>query len=235
MMRIAIVEDEREYREQLAEYVSRYAQERGKDILAAVYENGEKLCCPYRPVYDIILLDIELPGMSGMEAAKKIRETDQNVVIVFVTQMAQYAIQGYSVGALDYVLKPVTYATLSMKLDRATERVNSRVGGQIWLQLPEGARRLDTASIDYVEVQNHMLHYHTTEGEYVLRGTMVSAEKELSRFGFVRCNYWYLVNLYRVTQVKKDTVLVGGKELEISRRNKTSFMSALAACIGGNI
>lgn len=234
MMRIAVVEDEREYREQLEEFVRQYAEERHADIQVAPFESGESLCDQYRPVYDIILLDIEMPGMNGMDAAERIRQADRDVVIVFITQMAQYAIRGYSVGALDFVLKPITYSTFAMKLDRAIERVKKRSGGQIWLQLPDGAKKLDISRIYYVEVQNHMLHYHTEEGEYVLRGTMVSAEKELARFGFMRCNYWYLVNLYHVTRVKKDMVTVGGRELEISRRNKTAFMSALAACIGGN-
>ena len=171
---------------------------------------------------------------SFVEAAERLRLQDSDVVLMFVTNMAQYAINGYAVGALDFVLKPVNYYTFSVRFARAITRAEHRENGQILLTLPDCVRRIDTRQIYYVEVQNRMLHYHTELGEFVLRGTMQSAEKELSRYHFVRCNHWYLVNLSHVAEVRREMVVVAGAELEISRRNRTAFLTALTDYVGGN-
>ncbi len=233
-MRIAIVEDEAQQREQLHTYIQQYAGETGQSFEVVLFSNGADLLKDYTPQYDIILLDIEMPGLNGMEAAGRLRSMDGDVVLMFVTNMAQYAINGYAVGALDFVLKPVNYYTFTVRLARAIRRARQRKNGQILLTLPDCVRRLDTQQIHYVEVQNRMLHYHTELGEFVLRGTMQSAEKELSRYHFVRCNHWYLVNLSHVAEVRRDMVVVAGAELEISRRNRTAFLTALTEYVGGN-
>ena len=233
-MRIAIVEDEAQQREQLHTYIQQYAGETGQSFEVVLFSNGADLLKNYTPQYDIILLDIEMPGLNGMEAAGRLRSMDGDVVLMFVTNMAQYAINGYAVGALDFVLKPVNYYTFTVRLARAIRRARQRKNGQILLTLPDCVRRLDTQQIHYVEVQNRMLHYHTELGEFVLRGTMQSAEKELSRYHFVRCNHWYLVNLSHVAEVRRDMVVVAGAELEISRRNRTAFLTALTEYVGGN-
>lgn len=233
-MRIAIVEDEAQQREQLHTYIQQYAGETGQSFEVVLFSNGADLLKDYTPQYDIILLDIEMPGLNGMEAAGRLRSMDGDVVLMFVTNMAQYAINGYAVGALDFVLKPVNYYTFTVRLARAIRRARQRKNGQILLTLPDCVRRLDTQQIHYVEVQNRMLHYHTELGEFVLRGTMQSAEKELSRYHFVRCNHWYLVNLSHVAEVRRDMVVVVGAELEISRRNRTAFLTALTEYVGGN-
>lgn len=80
-----------------------------------------------------------------------------------------------------------------------------------------------------------MLHYHTTEGEYVLKGTMQSIEQMLESYSFAKCNHWYMVNLLHVKEVKKNIVVVGEFELEISRRNKNAFLKALTEYLGGAV
>lgn len=234
LVRIAIVEDEADQREQLRSYIEQYGGETGQQFDVGLFSSGQALLDGYTPIYDIILLDIEMPGINGMETAEHIRALDNDVVLMFVTNMAQYAINGYSVGALDFVLKPVNYYTFTVRFARALNRARQRQNGQILLTLPDCVRRLDTQQIYYVEVQNRMLHYHTELGEFVLRGTMQSAEKELSRYHFVRCNHWYLVNLSHVAEVRRDMVVVAGTELEISRRNRTAFLTALTEYVGGN-
>ena len=107
MYRIAIVEDEAPCREELRGYIERYGQEHGQEFSVYPFADGSEILQNYEPRYDVILLDIEMPRVGGMEAAQAIREVDENVVLVFITNMAQYAIKGYSVGALDFVMKPV--------------------------------------------------------------------------------------------------------------------------------
>ena len=232
-MRVAVVEDEKEQREQLQTYITQYAQEAGMSIEVELFPSGRELLEGYSSKYDVILLDIEMPEIDGMETARQIRTQDEEVVLMFVTNLAQYAINGYGVGALDFVLKPVNYYTFSVRFARAIARARQRENGQILLNLPDCVRKINTQQIYYVEVQNRMLHYHTEEGEFVLRGTMQQAEQQLERYHFVRCNHWYLVNLRHVTELRRDTVLVGETELEISRRNRKAFLTALTAYVGG--
>lgn len=235
MLRVAVVEDNPPELTQIEDFLARYEAERGVAMTVASFRDGSEILENYRPVYDIIFLDIEMPQVDGMAAAERIRQTDQNVVIVFITNMAQYAIQGYSVGALDFVLKPVTYYTFSVKLDRAVQVVARRTPARIVLTLPGGAVRLDTRQIYYVDIQDRHLHYHTDQGEYTLRGSMKEAESQLAGHHFVRCNYWYLVNLHHVTEVKKDVAVVAGHELEISRRSRAAFLAALTNYVGGGV
>ncbi len=235
MLHIAIMEDEQVFREQLTRYLQRYGEEHGVEMEYTCFNSGRELVEQYRSIYDILFLDIRTPDISGMEAARMIRERDEEVVLVFITSLAQYAINAYEVGALDYLLKPVAYETFAMKFSRVRRRVESRAGAVITLTLPGGLKRLRTREIYYVEVENHNLHYHTAQGEIVVRGTMQRAEQELSAHQFARCNHWYLVNLLHVSQVGKTSVTVAGRELEMSRRSRSSFLAAMANSLGGEI
>lgn len=233
MYHIAIVEDEKEFAAQLQEFLKQYQKEHDIVFKISVFGDGEEIVKDYQPLYDIILLDIEMPKVNGMEAAERIRSMDSDVVLVFITNMASYAIRGYEVGALDFVMKPISYYTFSMKLTRALKRVKQKEQQQILITLPDGVKKLWVQQIYYVEVQNRMLHYHTDEGEYVVRGTMQSVEEMLAPYPFAKCNHWYIVNLMHVTEVRKNTAVVGGNELEISRRNRTAFLKVLTEYVGG--
>lgn len=234
MYHIAIVEDEKDFSEQLHEYLIQYGKENEMEFQISVFQDGAEILENYQPKYDIILLDIEMPKVNGMDAAEQIREQDEDVVLMFITNMAAYAIHGYSVGALDFVMKPVNYYTFSMKMTRAIKRAKKKELKPILLNLPDGMKKLEAKQIYFLEIQNRMLHYHTDEGEIILRGTLQSAEKMLEEYPFAKCNHWYIVNLMHVTEVRKNIVVVGGHELEISRRNKSSFLKALTEYMGGN-
>lgn len=116
MYHIAIVEDELEFSMQLQKYLRQYQQENGVEFKISVFRDGTEILKDYKPEYDAIFMDIEMPVINGMDAAEKIREMDEEVVIMFITNMAQYALFGYSVGALDFVMKPVNYYTFAMKV-----------------------------------------------------------------------------------------------------------------------
>ena len=234
MLRVAVVEDDQSYRTQIEEYIHQYEQDNGVECQVQLFEDGTQLLEQYSGEFDVILLDIEMPQLNGMQLAQQIRQVDKDVVLIFVTNMVQYAINGYEVGALDFVLKPVNYYTFSVRFARAIERARQRESGQVLLNLPDRVLCLKTNQIYYVEIQNRMLHYHTELGEFVLRGTMQAVEQQLASFHFVRCNHWYLVNLRHVSELRKDVVVVGGTELQISRRNRTAFLTSLTNFVGGN-
>lgn len=124
---VAIVEDESEYARELQDYLRRYGREVGERFDITVYPDGEDIVDDYRSgMYDIILMDIEMKSMDGMTAAEHIRDVDGDVVIMFITNMAQYAIRGYRVDALDYVLKPISYFSFTQRLGKAMERMRRR-------------------------------------------------------------------------------------------------------------
>ena len=235
MYHIAIVEDEAPFRQQLTEYLTQYQNENGLEFKISEFSDGAEILENYQSEYDVILLDIEMPKVNGMDAAKQIRMQDDNVVLMFITNMASYAIHGYEVGALDFVMKPITYYTFSMKLTRALKRAKQQEQKSLLLPLSDGVKKLELNEIYFVEGQSRMLYYHTVTGDYVVKGTMQSAEKKLEEYPFAKCNHWYLVNLMHVKEVRKNMVVVGPFELEISRRNKTTFLKALTEYMGGSM
>jgi DNA-binding LytR/AlgR family response regulator len=227
MYRVAIVEDEASYRQEIHDFIIEYGRQHKLSFSVQEYPDGTTIAEDEEAHYDIVFFDIELPGISGMEAARILRSRDETVVLVFITNMAQYAIEGYSVGALDFVLKPLDYYSFAFRMERALERVRNRETTQVVLSTSGGMKRLDSDEIYYVEIQNRLLHYHTKDGEIVLRGTMQSAEELLRDFHFTKCNHWYLVNLKYVTEIQDQMVTVAGSKLEISRRNKSAFTKAV--------
>lgn len=233
MYHIAIVEDEASFAAQLQEYLKKYQDENDIRFKVSVFGDGEEILKDYQPLYDIILLDIEMPKVNGMNAAEQIREQDTDVTLMFITNMATYAIRGYEVGALDFVMKPINYYTFSMKLTRVLKRTKQKAQQEILLTLPDGVKKLNVQQIYYIEVQNRMLSYHTDEGVFEMRGTMQSVEQMFAPYAFAKCNHWYIVNLKHVSEVRKTTATVAGHELEVSRRNRTAFLKALTEYVGG--
>ncbi len=242
MYNIAIVEDEVENREQIRDFIEQYSREKNVPVSTRLFEDAPSLLQVIRgkagadsQVFDIIFFDIDMPVLNGMEAAELVRKVDENVVIVFITNLKHYAIQGYSVGALDYVLKPIDYYSFSLRMARAIERVKKKQTTEILLPVGERMIRLDSAEIYYIESANRMLNYHTEKGTFEVRGTMKSCEEELADYHFVKCNHWYLVNLKHVSAINQNTVTVAGYELEISRRNKSAFTKAVTDYIAGGL
>ena len=197
------------------------------------FGSGEEFLGGYQPVYDIVLMDIELPGINGMETAKALRRLDSFVLLVFVTNMVQYAVSGYEVDALNYILKPVNRFDFALKMNKAISRTAKRTEKSVQIRAGKDLYMLPVAAIRYLEVDGHYIVYHTTEGDYSEYITLKEAEKKLDKPYFVRCNRCYLVNLKYVAAVRDDVVQVGRDELLISRPQKKAFLNALAVFIGG--
>ena len=185
MIRIALVEDDPVYREQLQNYLTQFGQQSGEKLAVTVFDDGDEIALNYKAEYDIILMDIEMKFMDGMTAAEMIRQKDDQVVIIFITNSPQYAIKGYAVDALDYVLKPVSYYAFSQRIQRAVTRMNRRRQQRcITVTTREGTHKLAFDRINYVEVQTHELIFHTRDGLLTATGSMKELEKSLDSPAF---------------------------------------------------
>lgn len=242
-MRVAIIDDEKNMTAQLSEFLKRLKEEENLILDADIYESGDNFLTALETkrifeeenlIYDLILLDVEMPGRNGIETAREIRKFDENVILMFITNMAQYAIHGYDVEAIDYVLKPVTYEDFALKMHKAMRYVRQNETHQMILNTTENGRiPLLISDIYYIEVVSHYLNFHTKKGVYESRGVMKEIEKQLESMNFFRCNQSYLVNLAYVKSIRGNEVMVGADSLPISRNRKNSFMEAFARYVGG--
>ena len=133
MTRIAVVEDDSAYRRQLREYLQRYERESGEALSVTEFSDGLEIAEHYSSSYDIIFMDIQMSHLDGMQTAQRIRAQDKTVIIIFITNLAQFALQGYKVEALDYVLKPIQYFAFSQVLQKAVKKVrDSSAFSCIW-------------------------------------------------------------------------------------------------------
>lgn len=228
MIRIAIVEDEKACQSQLQNYLDRYGKDAGQDFRITIFQDGIDIVENYQPCWDIIFMDIKMKHMDGMSAAARIREFDSAAVLIFITTMAQYAIKGYEVDALDFVLKPLIYPQFVTKLQKALNMLGKRKQKYLMLPAEDRKERVCVNEILFIEVKNHNLHIVTKSRTYVMRRSMQEMEKELEGCHFSRCSNSYLVNLGNVTGTRKETVLAGEYELPVSRTKKKQFLKELS-------
>lgn len=224
---VALVEDDAGYRAELEGFLERYGVESGHRFHIAAFEDGAQITAHYNAGYDLILMDVEMAVMDGMTAAEKIREQDKEVVIIFITNMPQYVMKGYTVDALDYVLKPVSYFAFSQRISRALERMTRRTRRYITVPIHSGMVKLDVSQITYVEIINHCLIYHTVKDSYESKGSLTDAAARLEPEHFFRISNCYLVNLEYVDSVQQSDAVVAGEVLAVSRTRKKPLLDAL--------
>lgn len=232
-MKIAIVDDDAQLREEFRQYILKYFEGREQLCHIDMFADGDEILEKYQANYDLIFLDIQMERLDGMRTAERIRELDHDVYLIFITNLANYAIKGYSVNALDFVLKPVNYLMLRQLLQRVERMLDSRAKKYITLPTDKGLTRLDVSRIYYVETENHAVCVVTDRGTWRLRESLRSMESVLAGYDFFRCNSCYLINLAHVEQVNGSSAWVAGHELTISRPRYKAFMSALTKYLGG--
>ena len=233
MIRIAILEDEAPVREDLAGYLRRFTRQYGTKFEVSLFADGDEILEDYRPNWDIILLDVEMPRLDGMTTAERIRKLDSEVILIFITNMAQYAIRGYAVDAMDYILKPVPYFAFSQQLQKAIRRLEKRAKAYLTVPVEGGFRRVDLSGVYYLESVGHKVRLYTEEEELTVPGSLKQYEEMLADKQFARCNSGYLVNLAQVRGMQDGMVLVGPHSLQISRPRRKAFVEALTDYVGG--
>ena len=234
MLSIAVVEDNDRDAKTLDHCLMRYASQNRLYFQTTRFTSALKFINAYKSNYDLIFMDIDLPLMSGMEAAKALREIDRSVTLVFVTNMAQYAVEGYAVEAFDYILKPINDYAFDLKLKRILAHVGSKAEERIVIRTAGETVGLQVRKICYVEVDGHYLNWHTQDKVYRSLGTLKSIGQQLPE-SYCAISRWHVVNMQYVRSVVGDDVLVGEEKLRIGRSYKQKFLQAYAEYMVGGI
>ena len=241
MINIALIDDNLNDLNTLKSFIDKYTESDELDshieVNITTYNDPTLFLNENNFKYDLIFLDIEMPKINGISLAKRIREKDSNVGLVFITNMAQYAINGYEVSAIDYILKPLDYYDFALKFNKIINFVKRNISNYIYLKsVDNNLIKVDVNEIIYVEIFSHYLIYHLENREIKVRGTISEAENNLSNYYFSRISKSFLINLKHVINIKLDNVLLTGNiELIISRLRKKDFLEAFYKYLGGGL
>ncbi|MDD4532145.1 MAG: LytTR family DNA-binding domain-containing protein [Bacilli bacterium] len=222
---IAIVEDENDEIIKLKSFLEKFSNENSISFAINVYSDGQKFIQNFKnDQYHIILMDIELPGLDGFNASKKLREIDKDVVLIFITNLAQYAIKGYEVDALDFALKPLNYNDFELKLKKGMRHIKREK--YLYLKGTDNAIiNISVNDIVFIETDHHYLIIHLADESTIrTRKSMKEMTSELKNYSFSLSNSGYLVNLRYVERIDNDSVLVGSHQLLISRRKRNDLI-----------
>ncbi|SHL27812.1 two component transcriptional regulator, LytTR family [Anaerocolumna jejuensis DSM 15929] len=239
MYRIAVCDDERHFRELIKELILKYMGKLNLECEVELFHSGKELIgMGFKIVrFQVVFLDISMEGLNGIEAAQKIREISSEIYLVFVTAYFNYALEGYRVDAVRYLLKDNTNFENTMHecLDAIIEKMNYKIIKKHF-SFVEGEKDLLLERILYIESRLHKLEFYVV-GEktktYSLYDTLNKQEKILGEYGFVRIHQSYLVNLkylYKVSGYR--AVLNNGIELPIPKSRYKSVKNAFIAYKG---
>lgn len=229
MLKIAFVDDDKESIETYSQYAKKVL---GTDRFCVfdTFSSPLNFIDNYKSGYDVLFLDIMMPGINGLDVARKIRKIDSNVTIVFITTLARCAINGYEVGAFDYVLKPCSYDDFEVRFRRVLHYIenNKNTNEKITIKTKDCISIINVNDIVFIESDAHYLTYHTIDDALTQRETLKEAVEKLDSTRFSSCNKCYLINLRFVEKIDDLFVyLAGGTKIQVSRLKKKSFIQAL--------
>lgn len=231
----AIVEDDAGDTRYLEGCLTRYGAEHDCSFQIRTFGRAEAFLADSRVIDDMVFMDVDLGDgwMNGLDAARALRDKGSMAVLFFITNMPQYAPDGYEVDAIDYCVKPINYSSLSVKLDKAVRVLAQRQGLPVRIKTRDGFRVVSSSDILYIEVKGHDLMFHTTRELIDSYGGLGERERELRDREFARCSASALVNLRYVTGLHGDEITVGGSRVKIGRSRKKEFLVRLNQYLGG--
>lgn len=232
---MAIVDDEKVQVELLEKYVKTWANKKAIKVLTEAFYSGESFQFSWSmdKTYDVLLLDIEMPGINGVELAKKIRKEDNLINIIFITAIPDYIGEGYDVEAINYLIKPINEEKLYVCLDKAFEKT-PKEEKTILIEEQGEIHRILQKDILYIESFGHNVEINTIDKKYTIRKNIGIMEKELDGNDFVRCHRSYIVGLQHVNRIGKNELeLDSGEIIPVSRRQYVNTNKAFIQYYGG--
>ncbi|MCD8223126.1 MAG: LytTR family DNA-binding domain-containing protein [Clostridiales bacterium] len=223
MIHIAIMDDDKSQLSSLKREIARFFAERKLECKIQTYLD-EGQFERESDKFDVLFFEINLKKTDGLEMARRIRGRSKDLMLVFVTSMVQYAVQGYELDISDFIRKPVKKIELERALQKIVRQWSSRKKKKLILKTAKGVEVISINEVLFVEVLNHALVYHTREGNFQIRGQFCNAVNQFMGEQFQICNRSCLVNLEYVTALGSDYVEIGENRLPVSRARKKELM-----------
>ena len=227
-MRIAICDDEEVQQKLLEKYLEEWAGQNHIPLATALFPSAEAFLFAWEDDknYDLLILDIEMGKVNGMELAGTIRRQDEDIPILFVTGYDRYMAQGYEVAALHYLLKPIQKEKFFAVMDKLKQK--EKPEEKLFFQTDNGVISLAISKIWYIEANAHQCILYTAEEEHVLHASIGEMIKYLEKQpAFIRCHRSYLVNILHVAAiVKPELILDDKRRLPVSRSAEKSVNQA---------
>lgn len=234
-LKIAVCDDNKTDQDYVIGLLRKWAQGNNRIIEIRTFLSAEEFLFQYAEEKDfhILILDIEMEKMNGVELAKKMREDNRDIQILFVTGFPDYITEGYEVDALHYLMKPVTQEKIFAVLNKAVANLKT-VENRLFLQVNGEMIKFITDNIFYVEVFSHSCILHTTEGNVESKISISELENKLGD-EFIRVHRSYLVNLEHIKKIAKTEILLeDGSVVPLSRRKYTDVNMAFIRHFGGS-
>ena len=234
MLIVAVVDDDPRDSSLLKGHIESYFEKQQVTAVVKVFRDGLDFIRS-TDAFDIVFLDIQMEKLDGLEAARIFRKINKDSILIFVTNMAQFAIKGYEVEALDFIIKPATMSSIVYVLDKAMKRIDGSSNALFSLKTPEGTVSLSTNDIKYVEVFDHNLVYHTNRGDYTIRGRLSDVVSKLDPERFVLCNRSFIVNLRHVSNIAADYLTIEGTRIPVSKSHRKELMKRFSSFLGDSL
>ena len=207
----------------------RYGASHGVEIKTECYPNGASFLAAYHGQAEIIFLDIQMQGLSGYEVAEQLRANGDPTMLVFITNLIQYAVKGYRVEAAEFLVKPLNEYDFNATMTRLIKRLTYRHGPTLTIQADGRLLRLPMREIAYIEVRDRRLIYHVANYEYATWEAIRTVEAKLSKEDFIRCHGSFLVQLGWIQSCDDELILRDGTKIPISRAKKAEVKKQLLA------
>ena len=234
MITAAIVDDDPNIRETLQAALIKDTQKRRIPVQLSVCASGSEFLTLPKEKWDLVLMDVEMPGQNGIETARQLRRVNERATIIFITNYIQYALEGYEVQAFRYLLKPIDAAQFEQVVGTALDEIHHRQTAYLQLKGRSEIIRLAIDELIYAETERGLLLLHTPAKVLECYSTMEKLEQELKQEAFFRCHSSFLVALEAVRQIEKqDVVLKDGTRVPVSKNRKKGMKQALTNFWGG--
>lgn len=228
MIRIALVENDSKDMASLREAIKNYLEINNLSDCEISEFNNALSFLDNKTNFDLAFLDILMPNMNGMDLAKKIRESNDMMLIVFVTNLMNYAIKGYEVNAIDYIVKPVNKDHLFKTMDKALKAISSIEKVMITLKNKSSVKVVDSNDVAYLEVSSHLITYHFMGGEtFEVWGTLKEEMEKLNANEYIRINNSQVVHIKLITFFDANKVNISKETLYFSRSYKKDAYNAI--------